>query len=124
MCMHSSEMGIIMSLMKDYNLVVGLRIREIRESMNLSREKFSEKCDISVSFLSDVERGKKSLTAKTIYKICSSMGVSADYIILGHKKGFDMDMSIEVLNSFSNEQLEHVTAILHEIRQLSSARRD
>ena len=51
---------------KDYNLFVGLRIREIRESLHLSREKFSEKCDISPSFLSDVERGKKSLTSKTI----------------------------------------------------------
>ena len=113
-----------MALTKDYNLIVGLRIREVRESMNLSREKFSEKCDISVSFLADVERGKKSLTAKTLYKICTSMDVSADYIILGHKKGFDKDMSIEVLNSFSNEQLEHVTTILQEIKHLSSTKRD
>lgn len=117
-------MEIIMALSKDYNLIVGLRIREVRESMNLSREKFSEKCDISVSFLADVERGKKSLTAKTLYKICTSVNISADYIILGHKKGFDKDMSIEVLNSFSNEQLEHVTAILHEIKHLSSSKQD
>ena len=55
-----------MNMEKDFNLIVGLRIREIRESMHLSREKFSEKCDISTSFLSDIERGKKSLTSKTI----------------------------------------------------------
>jgi transcriptional regulator with XRE-family HTH domain len=109
-----------MPLAKDYNLVVGLRIREVRETMHLSREKFSEKCDISESFLADVERGKKSLTAKTIYKICDACNVSADYIILGHKKGFDKDISIEVLNSFSNEQLEHVTSILQEIKYLSN----
>jgi transcriptional regulator with XRE-family HTH domain len=107
-----------MPLDKDYNLVVGLRIREVRESMNLSREKFSEKCDISESFLADVERGKKSLTAKTVYKICDACNISADYIILGHKKGFDRDICIEVLNSFSNEQLEHVTSILQEIMYL------
>ena len=35
-----------MALDKDYNLIVGLRIREVRESMHLSREKFSEICDI------------------------------------------------------------------------------
>jgi transcriptional regulator with XRE-family HTH domain len=108
-----------MLIEKDYNLVVGLRIREVRETMHLSREKFSEKCDISESFLADVERGKKSITAKTIYKICNACNISADYIILGHKKGFDKDISIEVLNSFSTEQLEHVTAILQELKYLS-----
>ena len=40
-----------MDMEKDYNLMVGLRIREIRESMRLSREKFSEKCDISSSLM-------------------------------------------------------------------------
>ncbi len=104
---------------KDYNLFVGLRIREIRESLHLSREKFSEKCDISPSFLSDVERGKKSLTAKTIYKICTACNISADYIVLGHKEGFDKDVGIELLNSFNDEEMEHIINILYEIRKLS-----
>jgi transcriptional regulator with XRE-family HTH domain len=110
-----------MALDKDFNLIVGLRIREVRETMHLSREKFSEKCDISESFLADVERGQKSLTAKTIFKICDACNISADYIILGHKKGFDRDICIEVLNSFSDEQLEHVTSILQEIKYLSNS---
>lgn len=104
---------------KDYNLLVGLRIREIRESMHLSREKFSEKCDISPSFLSDVERGKKSLTAKTIFKICTACNISADYIVLGHKEGFDKDVGIELLNSFNDEEMEHIINILYEIKKLS-----
>ena len=109
-----------MAIDKDYNLMVGLRIREIRESMHLSREKFSEKCDISTSFLADVERGKKSLTAKSIFKICAACNISADYIVLGHKKGFDKDVGIEALNSFNEEQLEHIVNILLEIKHLSS----
>lgn len=109
-----------MDLNKDYNLIVGLRIREVRESLHLSREKFSEKCDISASFLADVERGKKSLTAKTIFKICNTFHISADYIVLGHKEGFDKDIGIEMLNSFNDDQIEHIITILHEIRYLSS----
>ena len=108
----------IMDMEKDYNLMVGLRIREIRESMHLSREKFSEKCDISSSFLADVERGKKSLTSKTIYKICSSCNISADYIVFGHKSGFDRDIVMEILNSYSDDQLEHISNILYEINQI------
>lgn len=109
-----------MMIDKDYNLMVGLRIREIRESMHLSREKFSEKCDISTSFLADVERGKKSLTSKTIYKICDACNISADYIVLGHKEGFDKDIGIEILNSFNEDQLGHIMNILYEIRNISS----
>lgn len=109
-----------MTMDKNYNLMVGLRIREIREKMHLSREIFSEKCDISTSFLSDVERGKKSLTAKTIYKICTACNISADYIVLGHKEGFDKDVGIEILHSFSDAQLEHILNILYEIKTLST----
>ncbi len=111
-----------MTINKDYNLMVGLRIREIRESMHLSREKFSEKCDISASFLADVERGKKSLTAKTIYKICIACNISADYIILGHKEGFDKDVGIEILSSFNDDQLKHIVNILYEIKTISAGR--
>ncbi|MBQ9991586.1 MAG: helix-turn-helix transcriptional regulator [Lachnospiraceae bacterium] len=103
---------------KDYNLIVGLRIREIRESQHLSREKFSEKCDISASFLADIERGKKSLSAKTIYKICHSCNISADYIILGHREGFEKDIGIEILRSFSERETEHIINILCEIKKL------
>ena len=107
-----------MDIDKDFNLMVGLRIREVRESLRLSREKFSEKCDISPSFLADIERGKKSPTAKTIYKICSACNISADYIVSGHKAGFNKDIALEWFNSFSDEQFEHIINILYEIKQL------
>ncbi len=105
---------------KEYNLMVGLRIRDVRESQHLTREKFSEKCDISASFLADIERGKKSLTVRTLYKICNACNVSADYIIFGHKSGFDRDIVIEILNSYSDEQLGHISNILYEIQQMST----
>ncbi len=107
-----------MNIDKDFNLMVGLRVREVRESLRLSREKFSEKCDISPSFLADIERGKKSPTAKTIYKICTACNISADYIISGHKEGFNKDIALEWFNSFSDEQFEHIINILFEIKQL------
>jgi len=103
---------------KEYNLMVGLRIREVRESLHLTREKFSEKCDISTSFLADIERGIKSLSAKTIFKICNACNISADYIIFGHKSGFDKDIVMEMLNSYNDEQLEHISNILYEINQI------
>lgn len=99
---------------KDFNLTVGLRIREIREACNMTREQFSEKCDISDSFLAAVENGQKSITSKTLYKICTSMDVSADYLIRGKNKGFEGDMIMEMLDSMDKFSRESAIRILRE----------
>ncbi len=103
-----------MELKNDYNLTVGLRIREIREALHLTREQFSEICDISDSFLADIERGKKSITIKTLNKICTGANVSADYIVFGHKADFASDAIIEILRSLPHDKLVSALVILNE----------
>lgn len=99
---------------KDFNLVVGLRIREIREALNLTRASFSEKCNISESFLTAVENGQKSITSKTIYKICTAFNISADYLIRGNKENFETDSIIELLHSLDSISRESALIILRE----------
>jgi transcriptional regulator with XRE-family HTH domain len=99
---------------KDYNLTVGLRIREIREAFQLTRAEFSEKCDISDSFLAAVESGRKSITSKTLYKICTAMDISADYIIRGKSMGFESDTLIELIGNMDRRPRESAIRILRE----------
>lgn len=99
---------------KDYNLIVGLRIREVREAFQMTRASFSEQCDISESFLAAVESGRKSVTSKTLYKICSSMNVSADYFIRGNDQGFETDTLLELINSMDKRARESAVRILQE----------
>ena len=99
---------------KDYNLLVGLRIREIREAFQMTRAEFSEKCDISESFLAAVESGKKSITSKTLYKICTALNVSADYFILGKNNDFKTDIALELLNSLDDFSRESAMQILNQ----------
>lgn len=103
-----------MQLDKDFNLIVGLRIREIREAFQMSRAEFSEKCDISESFLVAVESGKKSITSKTLYKICTFTNISADYYILGKGNGFEADAITELINSMDKCPREGALRILRE----------
>ena len=63
------------------NLEIGSRIRNVRESMKLSRSAFSEKLNISEVFLSQVERGEKSVSLNTLTSICNTTGASSDYIL-------------------------------------------
>lgn len=99
---------------KDFDLTVGLRIREIREACHMTRAQFSEKCNLSDSFLNDVESGKKGISTKTLYKICTTMNVSADYFIRGHENGFESDMVIEMLHSMDKYSKEAAVRILRE----------
>ena len=68
---------------KEENILIGERIREIREGMDLTQNKFSEMIDISEVFLGQIERGERSLSLKTLKKIISCTGSSADYILFG-----------------------------------------
>ena len=76
------------------NLEIGSRIRGIRESMKLSRSAFSEKLNISEVFLSQVERGEKSISLKTLTNICNITGVSSDYILFGDQKNSSISKRI------------------------------
>ena len=62
------------------NIIIGERIRKIRENLKMNRENFSEMIDISDVFLGQLERGERSLSTKTLKKIVKFTGVSADFI--------------------------------------------
>ena len=62
---------------------IGERLRGIREGMHMTREEFSEKIDITDSFLGQIERGERSLSVRTLRKVVKYTGVSADYLLFG-----------------------------------------
>ena len=64
--------------------------------MNMTREEFSEKIDITDSFLGQIERGERSLSVKTLKKVVKYTGVSADYLLFGKNSKND------VLNKINN----------------------
>jgi len=112
-----------LEIAKDFNLMVGLRIREVRESSGLTREQFSERCGISESFLTSVEQGQKSITSKTIYKICTGANISADYIIFGRGKGYEMDVILEMFNGLEEEYKPSAVKILSEFCKVANKKR-
>lgn len=62
---------------------IGQRVRNQRLLLELSQDAFSEKIEISPQFLSDVERGKKAISAETLFKICKEYSISPEYILFG-----------------------------------------
>ena len=68
----------------------GVRIYQLRQSRHLTREQLAEKADISVQFLYDIERGKKSMTVTTLRNLASALCVTADFIINGDEVDIDV----------------------------------
>ena len=108
-------MGVIM---KD-NLEIGSRIRSIRESMKLSRNSFSEKINISEVFLSQIERGEKSISLNTLISICNSTGFSSDYILFGNPQNSNTsNRTLKVLEQLPAEANTIVFNLASSLRDL------
>lgn len=65
------------------------RLRQIRESADLTQEQFSEILGISVSAYKKVESGENQVSLASIRKLYKEMNVSADYILFGKNRGMD-----------------------------------
>ena len=60
---------------KILNELVGLRIKDIRNSLNLSQEGFAEKVGLHRTYIGQVERAEKNITLKNIHKICYALKI-------------------------------------------------
>ena len=65
------------------------RIRQARENMGYTREKFAEKLEVSVSYLAELERGRTGISVKMLIKVCNVLGLSADYVLFGTDRDED-----------------------------------
>ncbi|UXR32321.1 helix-turn-helix domain-containing protein [Staphylococcus simulans] len=54
----------------------GQNIKQIRKRMNITRSELATKMEISQSYLSDIENGRKNLSIKTVKKLANSLGLS------------------------------------------------
>lgn len=60
---------------------VGAKIRTRRRELGLSLRKLAEYTDLSVSFLSMVERGRSSAALASLYKVADALGVDVSYFL-------------------------------------------
>ena len=66
----------------DYT-VIGQRIKQARLAKNYTQEDLAEKIDISVAFLSRVERGNSHVNLKRLNQLCGLLDVSEGYVLNG-----------------------------------------
>lgn len=87
----------------DYT-VIGSRIKEARLAKNMTQEDLADKIDISVAFLSRVERGNSRINLKRLNQLCNLLDVSEGYLLNGASSNSD-----NYLNKEFNELLKSVS---------------
>ena len=90
----------------DYN-IIGERIKKARIDKNMTQEKLAEQIDVSVAFLSRVERGTSHINLKRLTQICEILGVSEGSILNGVSSNSDNYLASEfnnILNSVSSDK--------------------
>lgn len=98
--------------MNELNIEVGARITELRKQRGYTREKLSELADVSVQFLADIEKGRKSMTVATLKRIASALLVPTDYIVNGTMGNSDNDGIVSILNTLSDKNKKQAEKIL------------
>ena len=89
---------------------LGKRIQEIRKSKKLTQEKLAEMIGLDTPNLSNIERGKRFVTAETLEKIINALGISEKNLFdLEHiKSREELIVSInDILSTSETKDIEY-----------------
>ena len=89
----------------------GERIKDVRNSLGLTLEKFGEKLGVTKTAISRIEKGERSLTEQMTKSICREFGV--DYMWLTTGEG---EMFVETDDDFF-ERIDRIMAGENESRK-------
>ena len=65
----------------DIRQILGLKVRELRNKKRLSFQELSKMTGLSVSYLNEIEKGKKYPKGDKILQLAEALDVSYDYLV-------------------------------------------
>ena len=93
------------------NKEIGLRIRQKREELKLSRESFAEILGLSDYYIGQLERGERQMSLPVLVKISNCLHISLDFVVFGQDQANSInDPSIKY--DISNDKLKEINNLL------------
>ena len=77
------------------------RIKEVRTAVGISQPKFAKRIAIAPSHISEVERGVREISERTIRLIIAEFNVNEDWLRTGQGSMFKEDVSASVSEAMS-----------------------
>ena len=87
--------------------VIGSRLKKARKAKGMTQEELAEKLDVSIAFLSRIERGSSNINLKRLNEVCEILGVTEGEILNGvsSKSGAYLDKEFsELLKNCPNSK--------------------
>lgn len=85
----------------DYS-IIGERLKKARVENNLTQEQLAERIDVSVAFLSRVERGKAKINLNRLNQICNILNITEGDILSGVGNNSEYYLNEEFSNLLKN----------------------
>lgn len=95
-----------------YNKEIGLRIRSLREALNLSRKELSERVDFLEYFLVELENGRKGPSIPSLCRLAEALHTTIDYLVMGRSSFTDPSTVMSMLSTIDESLLEGAEAML------------
>ena len=104
-----------------YQELINNNIKNLRIKNGLTQEEFSEKINISIQGLSNIERNRYQPTAETIDRICRVFNITPAELLYNPKaENSEIIQNINVLLSdLSNKKLEKIYEIIKILVKIS-----
>ena len=67
----------------DIKVKLGEKVKELRNSIGLSQEKFAHKCELDRTYIASIEAGKRNVSIINIEKIANALGVTVSELLKG-----------------------------------------
>ena len=97
--------------------IIGERIKGARKACGMTQETLAEKMEVSIAFLSRIERGSSQINLKRLSQICSILGTTEGQILNGVSSNsatyLDSELS-NILKSCSPEK----TKLIYDIAKV------
>lgn len=102
-------------------MVLGDRIREIRQSLGWTQGQLAKEAQISKSFLSEIENSKSDVSGEKLLKIANALNASLDYLMKGESsENNKMTKPVEIPHELSEMAEENGLAYQETITTLKT----
>ena len=103
--------------MTDFQALINNSIKNLRLSLGMSQEKFSEKCGLSTDNYRNLEYNRHSPKSSTIDKICSTFNLTPiELLSYGTEHPNNLQQINDALSTLSENQLNIVKEFIQLIR--------
>lgn len=96
-------------------LAVGVRIREQREKLFMSKKDLAEKLNITLRFLDEVESGSRGVSINKLMMLAQILEVSTDYLLFGSGEKASEQVFSRIIENCPTSKREALAVIMKTI---------